>query len=101
MLLLACTHGQGKPATKAELNCNNLGDAAGSVQLGDFLDVACGCGNGQACELMAVALEKEGGSKNLASAAEYRSKACKLGWTASCAPRGRSDTCPKPDSESR
>jgi hypothetical protein len=78
-----------KPSTKAELNCENLNNAADSTTLGDFLEVACGCGSGQSCEILATALEKRGDAENLAAATEYHAKACRLGYTPACSPADR------------
>ncbi|HZX95614.1 MAG TPA: hypothetical protein VFE90_13920 [Myxococcales bacterium] len=87
-LILGC-HASPRPSSKSELNCDNLEDASGTTTFGDYVEVACACGAGRACEFMAMLLEKEGGSEKLASAAEYRAKACKLGWTASCSAQHR------------
>ena len=87
VLVAGCASAPPKPSTKAELNCDNLDNAAGSTKVGDFLEVACGCGAGQSCEFLAMLLEKEGGPENLAAAAEYRARACQLGHAPACPPR--------------
>ena len=56
----------------------------GSMTIGEFLKALCDENDGQACAVLAVGLEKEGGPENLELAVKYRAKACTLGWTEAC-----------------
>ena len=58
----------------------------GSTTLGQVFERQCDCGNADACEVLALMLEREGNAASLAEAKEARAKACKLGSQQSCAP---------------
>ncbi len=92
LILASCATARPKPSSKPELTCENLQNAPGSTELGTFLQVACDCGAGQSCELMAMLLEKEGGTENLRAAAEYRTRACRLGHSPACRPQQGAET---------
>lgn len=60
-------------------------ESVDKMTVGEFLERACDCGNAGSCDALAVSLERDGGSANLAHARELRRKACALGHQPSCA----------------
>ncbi len=83
-LLVGCASAPREQSTNPDLSSDEVQKAIGSRTVGDFLNALCDQRDGEACYMMAVALQKEGGPENTKSAAEYRAKACQLGYTEAC-----------------